>query len=49
MQVEAGPVGLVEGCVLGRRAELNTALLRILQCFMGQAELLSEIQNLRTR
>ncbi|XP_037545108.1 uncharacterized protein si:dkey-225f5.4 [Nematolebias whitei] len=48
LQVEAGPVGLVEGCVLGRWTELSTALLRILQCFVGQAELLSEIQNLRT-
>uniref|UniRef100_A0A3Q3B3V9 Uncharacterized LOC108251208 n=2 Tax=Kryptolebias marmoratus TaxID=37003 RepID=A0A3Q3B3V9_KRYMA len=48
LQVEEGPVGLVEGCVSGRWAELSTALLRILQCFVGQAELLSEIQNLRT-
>lgn len=49
LQVEEGPVGVLEGSVSGRWAELSPALLRILQGFMGQAELLSEIQNLRTR
>lgn len=49
MQVNEGSAGLVEDCRTGRRSELGAALLEVMQCYMGQYELLSEIQGLRSR
>lgn len=49
LQVNEGTTGLVEGCVSGTRSELSAALLEVMQCYMGQAELLCEIQALRSR
>lgn len=40
---------LVEDCILGRWSELNATLLDVMQCYMGQFQLLSEIQGLRAR
>ncbi|XP_033501103.1 uncharacterized protein LOC117268612 [Epinephelus lanceolatus] len=48
LQVDEGSAGLVEDCVSGRRSELRAALLEIMQCYVGQVELLSEIQRLRS-
>ncbi|XP_071320915.1 uncharacterized protein [Trachinotus anak] len=48
LQVNEGTAGLVEDCMSGRRSELSAALLEVMQCYMGQAELLSEIQALRS-
>ncbi|XP_022607848.1 uncharacterized protein LOC111226834 [Seriola dumerili] len=48
LQVSEGTAGLVEDCLSGRRAELSAALLEVMQCYVGQAELLSEIQTLRS-
>ncbi|KAM9346596.1 uncharacterized protein ABDE67_013216 [Symphorus nematophorus] len=48
VRVDGGTAGLVEDCVSGRRCELSAALLDVLQCYMGQFELLSEIQGLRS-
>ncbi|XP_008285804.1 uncharacterized protein LOC103361491 [Stegastes partitus] len=48
LQVSDGTAGLVEDCLSGRRVELSTALLEVMQCYVGQAELLSEIQALRS-
>lgn len=49
MQVNDGTAVLVEDCMSGRRPELSAALLEVMQCYMGQVELLSEIQRLRSR
>ncbi|KAM4530073.1 uncharacterized protein PAE49_022732 isoform 2-T2 [Odontesthes bonariensis] len=49
LQVGEGMADLVEGCVTGRRTELSAALLEVMQRYMGQAELLTEIQMLRSR
>lgn len=49
MQVNEGTAGLVEDCMSGRRSELSAALLEVMQCYMGQFDLLSEIQGLRSR
>ncbi|TDH03567.1 hypothetical protein EPR50_G00164890 [Perca flavescens] len=43
-----GPAGLVEDGVSGRRSALSAALLEVMQCYVGQSELLSEIQRLRS-
>lgn len=48
LQVSDGTAGLVEDSLMGRRAELSAALLEVMQCYVGQAELLSEIQSLRS-
>lgn len=48
LQVSDGTVGLVDDCMSGRRVELSAALLEVMQCYVGQAELLSEIQALRS-
>ncbi|XP_041859757.1 uncharacterized protein si:dkey-225f5.4 isoform X2 [Melanotaenia boesemani] len=48
LQVEEGTSGLVEDCVAGRWAELSAALQEVLQSYAGQAEMLSEIQVLRS-
>ncbi|XP_070704362.1 uncharacterized protein [Pempheris klunzingeri] len=48
LQVNEGTAGLVEDCRWGRRSELSAALLEVMQCYVGQAELLSEIQGLRS-
>ncbi|XP_004086456.1 uncharacterized protein LOC101170409 isoform X2 [Oryzias latipes] len=48
LQVDESLAGLVGGCVTGRRAELSAALLDVLQSYVGQVELLSEIQSLRS-
>ncbi|GAA6217822.1 uncharacterized protein LOC108891030 isoform X1, partial [Lates japonicus] len=48
LQVNEGTAGLVEDCMSGRRSELSAALLEVMQCYLGQAELLSEIQALRS-
>ncbi|XP_038566008.1 uncharacterized protein si:dkey-225f5.4 [Micropterus salmoides] len=48
LQVNGSAAGLAEGCMSGRRAELSAALLEVMQCYMGQFELLSEIQGLRS-
>ncbi|TKS91199.1 hypothetical protein D9C73_026603 [Collichthys lucidus] len=47
LQVSGGAAGLVEDCVSGRWSELSAALLDVMQCYMGQFQLLSEIQGLR--
>lgn len=49
MQVSDDTAGLVEDCVSGRRSELSTALLEVLQRYLSQFQLLSEIQGLRSR
>lgn len=49
MQVSGGAAGLVEDSVSGRWSELSAALLDVMQCYMGQFQLLSEIQGLRAR
>ncbi|KAM7371416.1 hypothetical protein PAMP_008663 [Pampus punctatissimus] len=46
--LEGTAAGVVEGCVLGRRSELSAALLEVMQSYMGQADLLCEIQALRS-
>lgn len=33
----------------GRCSELSAALLKVMQCYAGQADLLGEIQSLRSR
>ncbi|XP_029364056.1 uncharacterized protein LOC115047336 isoform X2 [Echeneis naucrates] len=48
LQVGEGTAGLVEDCMSGRRSELSDALLEVKQRYVGQAELLSEIQALRS-
>nr|XP_046270489.1 uncharacterized protein si:dkey-225f5.4 [Scatophagus argus] len=48
LQVNDGTAGLVEDCMSGRRCELSAALLEVMQCYVGQFELLSEIQGLRS-
>ncbi|XP_044037161.1 uncharacterized protein si:dkey-225f5.4 [Siniperca chuatsi] len=48
LQVNEGTAGLAEDCMSGRRAELSAALQDVMQCYMGQFELLSEIQGLRS-
>nr|XP_020478675.1 uncharacterized protein LOC109973432 isoform X2 [Monopterus albus] len=48
LQVKEGPAGLVEDCLSGRWSELSAALLEVMQRYVGQAELLSEIQTLRS-
>ncbi|XP_026204780.1 uncharacterized protein si:dkey-225f5.4 [Anabas testudineus] len=48
LQVNEGTAGLVEDCMSGRRTELSAALLEVMQCYVGQAELLGEIQSLRS-
>ncbi|XP_024117978.1 uncharacterized protein si:dkey-225f5.4 [Oryzias melastigma] len=48
LQVDESMAGLVGSCVTGRRAELSAALLDVLQSYVGQVELLSEIQSLRS-
>ncbi|TDH03530.1 hypothetical protein EPR50_G00164840 [Perca flavescens] len=49
LQVMEGPAGLVEDGVSGWRYALSAALLEVMQCYVGQSELLSEIQRLRSR
>ncbi len=49
VQVSEGTAGLVQDCVSGRWSELSAALLEVMQSYMGQFELLSEIQGLRSR
>lgn len=49
LQANEGTVGLQEDWMLGHRAELGAALLEAMQCYQGQAELLTEIQTLRSR
>lgn len=49
VQVNESVSGLVENCMSGRRSELSAALLEVMQRYMGQFQLLSEIQGLRTR
>lgn len=49
VQVNEGTAGLAGDCMSGRRSELSAALLEVMQCYVGQAELLSEIQGLRSR
>lgn len=48
-QVSEGTAGLAEDSLMGRRVELSAALLEVMRCYVGQAELLSEIQSLRSR
>ncbi|XP_023117525.2 uncharacterized protein si:dkey-225f5.4 isoform X2 [Amphiprion ocellaris] len=48
LQVSDGTVGLVDDWMSGRRVELSAALLGVVQCYVGQVELLSEIQALRS-
>ncbi|XP_029996455.1 uncharacterized protein LOC115423662 [Sphaeramia orbicularis] len=40
--------GLVEGCSTGGRGQLSAALLNVLSRYMGQVDLLTEIQTLRS-
>ncbi|XP_034394780.1 uncharacterized protein si:dkey-225f5.4 [Cyclopterus lumpus] len=47
LQVRKGPAGLVEDGLSGRRSELSAALLEVMQRYLGQFQLLSEIQRLR--
>lgn len=49
VQVSDVTAGLVEDCVSGRRTELSTALLEVMQRYLSQFQLLSEIQGLRSR
>ncbi|XP_058510061.1 uncharacterized protein si:dkey-225f5.4 isoform X1 [Solea solea] len=48
LKVSDSMSGLVESCVCGRRWEVSAALLEVMQCYVGQTELLSEIQTLRS-
>ncbi|XP_011602671.1 uncharacterized protein [Takifugu rubripes] len=48
LQVSDVTAGLVEDCVSGRRTELSTALLEVMQRYLSQFQLLSEIQGLRS-
>ncbi|KAK9534445.1 hypothetical protein VZT92_006892 [Zoarces viviparus] len=48
LQVMDGPAGLVEDGLSGRRSELSAALLEVMQRYLGQFQLLSEIQRLRS-
>ncbi|KAM9843812.1 uncharacterized protein ACBR49_012943 [Aulostomus maculatus] len=48
LQVNEGAADLVQDCLSGRSAELSAALLEALQSFAGQADLLMEIQTLRS-
>ncbi|XP_042372881.1 uncharacterized protein si:dkey-225f5.4, partial [Plectropomus leopardus] len=48
LQVDGGSAGLVEDGMSGRRSELSAALLEVMQSYVGQVELLSEIQRLRS-
>ncbi|XP_008328593.1 uncharacterized protein LOC103393408 isoform X2 [Cynoglossus semilaevis] len=48
LQVEEGPAGLLEDSFRGRYSELSAALLEVMQCYMGEAELLLEVQKLRS-
>ncbi|XP_006805321.1 uncharacterized protein si:dkey-225f5.4 isoform X1 [Neolamprologus brichardi] len=47
-QVSEGTAGLAEDSLTGRRVELSAALLEVMRCYVGQAELLAEIQSLRS-
>lgn len=49
VQVSDVTGGLVEDRVSGRRAELSAALLEVMQRYLSQFQLLSEIQGLRSR
>lgn len=49
LQVFEGTAGVVEDGVSGRRSELSAALLEVMQDYVGQADLLREIQALRSR
>ncbi|XP_015250379.1 PREDICTED: uncharacterized protein LOC107097659 [Cyprinodon variegatus] len=48
LQVDEQAAGLVEGCGSGSWSELSTQLLAVLKGYRGQAELLCEIQSLRS-
>ncbi|KAM8844135.1 uncharacterized protein AB9W97_022344 isoform 2-T2 [Spinachia spinachia] len=48
MQVTEGPAGLVEGSLWGRRSELRSTLLEVMQRYLTQFHMLSEIQRLRS-
>ncbi|XP_061567805.1 uncharacterized protein si:dkey-225f5.4 isoform X2 [Cololabis saira] len=48
LQVDEGTTGMLGNRLTGRRAELGAALLEVLQNYTGQAELLAEIQTLRS-
>ncbi|XP_068457997.1 uncharacterized protein si:dkey-225f5.4 [Clinocottus analis] len=48
LQVRAGPAGLVEDGLSGRLSELSAALLEVMQRYLSQFQLLSEIQRLRS-
>ncbi|XP_068581775.1 uncharacterized protein si:dkey-225f5.4 [Cebidichthys violaceus] len=48
LQVMEGPAGLVEAGLSGRWCELSAALLEVMQRYLGQFQLLSEIQRLRS-
>ncbi|XP_034568188.1 uncharacterized protein si:dkey-225f5.4 [Notolabrus celidotus] len=48
LQVNEGTTGLEEDCRSGRYSELGAALLEVMQCYVGQFELLCEIQGLRS-
>lgn len=47
--MDGSTAGLVDDSVSGRRSELSAALLEVMQRYVGQFELLSEIQTLRSR
>ncbi|KAG7234940.1 hypothetical protein INR49_003581 [Caranx melampygus] len=49
LQVSEGAADPADECLSGRRSELSAALLEVMQCYVGQAELLTEIQTLRSR
>lgn len=49
VQVNEATADLLEDCASGRRSELSAALLDVMQRYMGQFRLLSEIQGLRSR
>lgn len=48
LEVEEHWLGLLQDCVSGRSEDLNATLLEMMQTYVGQAELLSEIQSLRS-
>uniref|UniRef100_A0A672H221 Uncharacterized protein n=2 Tax=Salarias fasciatus TaxID=181472 RepID=A0A672H221_SALFA len=48
LQADEGTCALVEDRVCGQWAELSTALLEVMQYYVGEAELLCEIQTLRS-
>ncbi|KAF7641924.1 hypothetical protein LDENG_00268280, partial [Lucifuga dentata] len=48
LQVNEGAGGVVDECMSGRRSELSAALLEVMQTYMGQSDLLCEIQALRS-